>query len=209
MSAPRNHAVGVLWCGNARSGRSNGWAFPPRVSLHLRALTKGKRVCHLFGGRANFGLRCDIDPVVRPDVFADAWLPPFVKNAFDVVILDPPYLNINQQMKQQLLRAAGYIAADSVIWFHTMWVASDRGLTLRESWLVRVGDSCSVRCLQVFAVNGEKTKPRNHFTRGPAMKYNRWLMGQTGLPFGVPAAEVDAPISAPAVLGSPNAPVDA
>lgn len=179
-------AVGVLWCGNARSGRSNGWAFPPGVHKHLRDLTKGKRVCHLFGGLAKFGLRCDIDPVVRPDVFADAWLPPFVKDAFDVVILDPPYLTINQQMKQQLLRGAAYIAAESVIWFHTMWIASDSHCTLEQSWLVRVGDSCAVRCIQVFKTPATKPRPRMWFTRGPAMKYNRWLVGQAGLPYGEP-----------------------
>jgi hypothetical protein len=122
--------------------------------------------------------------VVRPDVIGDAWLPPFVENAFDVVILDPPYMGINQQMKQQLLRAAAYIARDSVIWFHTQWIASDRHLSLRESWLVRVGDSCSVRCLQVFACpRGEKVKPRPYFTRGPAIRYNRWLAGQTRFQF--------------------------
>lgn len=134
---------------------------------------------------ADFGVRCDIDPIVRPDVIADAWLPPFVKDAFDVVILDPPYVGINQQMKQQLLRAAAYIARDSVIWFHTQWIASDRSLSLRRAWLVRVGDSCSVRCLQVFACpRGEKTKPRHYFTRGPAIRYNRWLTNQIPLAFG-------------------------
>lgn len=179
----RHRPVRVLWCSNQRSKRSNGWSFPPNVERHLRALTKGKRVCHLFGGMARWGVRCDIDPIVRPDVFADAWLPPFVENAFDVVILDPPYVSINQQMKQQLLRAASYIAKDAVIWFHTIWVASDTTLTLQRSWLVRVGDSCSVRCIQVFRVKpGRKAKPRPFFTRGPAVRYNRWLAGQLRLP---------------------------
>jgi len=147
-------------------------------------MTAGKRVCHLFGGLATFGCRCDIDATVRPDVLSDAWLPPFVQDAFDVVILDPPYYNINQQMKNQLLRGAAFIAKDSVIWFHTMWIDADICLTLRRSWLVRVGDMCSVRVVQEFAVRpGEKAKPRSHFTRGPAIRYNRWLAGQMGLPY--------------------------
>lgn len=182
----RRRPVGVLWCSNQRSGRSNGWSFPPNVDRHLREMCEGKRVCHLFGGLSKFGTRIDIDPITRPDIIADAWLPPFKKDAFDVVILDPPYVNINQQMKQQLLRAAAYIAKESVIWFHTMWIASDKGLQLNQSWLVRVGDSCSVRCIQEFRVlrrGRYKTKPLNYFTRGPAIKYNRWLTGQTGLPF--------------------------
>jgi hypothetical protein len=125
----------------------------------------------------------DIDPITRPDVFADAWLPPFVKDAFDVVIVDPPYISINQQMKQQLLRAAAYIAKEQVIWFHTMWIAGDAGVRFRRAWLVRVGDSCSVRCIQVFDTPREKRKPHNYFSRGPAMKYNRWLRGELKLPF--------------------------
>ena len=173
----------MLWCSNQRSRRSNGWSFPPNVERHLRALTEGKRVLQLFGGLSKWGVRMDIDPVTRPHVFAYAWLPPFVKNAFDVVILDPPYVSINQQMKQQLLRAAAYIAREQVIWFHTMWIAGDAQMRLDRAWLVRVGDSCAVRCIQVFDTPAVKRKPHNFFTRGPAMKYNRWLQGQTGLPF--------------------------
>lgn len=176
-------SVGVLWCGNARSGRSNGWSFPPRVERHLRELTAGKTVLQQFGGMSKFGVKLDIDRSTRPNVIGDAWLPPFVKNAFDVVILDPPYVSINQQMKQQLLRAAAYVAREHVIWFHTMWIASDAKCTLERSWLVRVGDSCSVRCIQVFRVPVDKPKPRNYFTRGPAIKYNRWLNGEQKLPF--------------------------
>lgn len=187
----RQRDVAVLWCGNSRGGRTNGWSFPPAVNRHLYDMTKGKRVCHLFGGLSKFGLRIDIDPVVKPHVIADAWLPPFVKNAFQVVVLDPPYFYyLNQQMKQQLLRAAAYIASESVVWFHTMWIAGDQGLILRRSWLVRVGDSCAVRCILEFAVRpGDKEKPRNYFSRGPAIRYNRWLLGQDRLPFG---AEVRA-----------------
>lgn len=184
MSARRRRRIGVLWCSNQRQGRSNRWAFPPAVDRHLRKLTAGKSVLHAFGGIAKFGTRIDIDQSVRPHVIADAWLLPFRKDAFDVVIIDPPYLGINQQMKHQLLKAAAYVARESVIWFHTQWIASDTKLSLRRAWLVRVGDSCSVRCIQVFRVNSRhKPIPTMHFTRGPAIKYNRWLAGQTGLPF--------------------------
>lgn len=188
MAATTSHprdVIEVLWCSNQRQGRSNGWSFPPAVEKHLRAITAGQRVCHLFGGRARWGVRIDIDSVVTPHVRADAYMPPFVKDAFDVTILDPPYVAINQQMKQQLLRGAAYISKDAVIWFHTQWIAADAGMRLRRAWLVRVGDSCSVRCIQVFAVGDrEKRKPLPYFTRGPAMKYNRWIAGQTGLPYG-------------------------
>ena len=175
----------VLWCGSSRGKHTgNGWSFPTAVDRHLRALTVGRSVFHPFGGRARFGLRGDIDPIVRPDVIADAWLPPFRRDAFDVVILDPPYPNFNLQMQRSLLRAAGYIARDHVVWFHTVWIRNTgRGrLELERSWLVRVGDSCACRCLQVFRVGpAAKEIPEAFFTRGPALKYNRWLAGQQGL----------------------------
>lgn len=176
----------VLWCASPRTrSGTNGWAFPPAVDRQLRKLTAGQRVFHPFGGRAGFGTRGDIDPTVRPDVIADAWLPPFVADAFDVVILDPPYTHLNMQMKNALLRAAGYIARDRVIWFHTTWITA-RGrqqFTPEASWLVRVGDLCAVRCLQVFRVGpGSKVKPDPYFTRGPAIRYNRWLIQPERLP---------------------------
>ena len=176
--------IEVLWCSNQRTGRSNGWSFPPNVRKLLLALTREQRVLHLFGGLSTWGTRIDIDRVVRPDVIADAWLPPFQRDSFDVVILDPPYVAMNQQMKQQLLRASAFIARRHVIWFHTQWIASTTALPLERAWLVRVGDSCACRCIQVFAVNHAKKRlPVNHFTRGPAIKYNRWLVGGQGLPF--------------------------
>ena len=111
----KRRKVHVLWCSNQRSGRSNRWSFPPNVERHLRKLTAGKRVLHLFGGLSRWGVRMDIDPLVKPNVIADAWLPPFTENAFDVVILDPPYVGINQQMKHLLLKAAAFIAKEAVI----------------------------------------------------------------------------------------------
>lgn len=176
----------VLWCGTTVSTRNGeGWTFPPAVEQLLLRITRKKTVFHPFGGRSRFGVRGDIDLGLKPDVIADAWLPPFVKNAFDVVILDPPYHSINQQMKTALLEAASFIAAERVIWFHTQWIPSGQGLTLGRSWLVRVGNHCAVRCVQEFKVQGRPKKtPDAWFTRGPAIKYNRWLVQPERLPFG-------------------------
>jgi hypothetical protein len=124
----------------------------------------------------------DLDTMTKPQVVGDAWLPPFRRDAFDVVILDPPYIQLNQQMKSQLLRQASWCAKESIYWFHTIWIAGDVSCRPARAWLVRVGDSCSVRCLIQFAVSSDKPRPRPHFTRGPALKYNRWLYGQVGLP---------------------------
>jgi hypothetical protein len=97
----------TLWCPNVRQGASNRWSFPPAVEKLLRTITAGKSVLQLFGGLARFGVKLDIDRETRPHVIGDAWMPPFRKDAFDVVILDPPYAGINQKMKQALIRGAG------------------------------------------------------------------------------------------------------
>jgi hypothetical protein len=183
----------ALWCSNNRAGASNRWNFPPAVGRLLRQETSGRSVLHLFGGMANFGTRIDIDPLVKPSVIADAWLPPFQRDSFQVVILDPPYHGINQQMKQLLIRGAAWIASEHVYWFHTQWVAADSHMQRERSWLIRVGDSCACRCLIEWRVDRErKILPRypRGFSRGPAIKYNRWLFGNVGLPF---AAEDPSP----------------
>jgi SAM-dependent methyltransferase len=49
------------------------------------------RILHPFGGRAEHGLRVDLDPLLDPDVLADAHELPFDDASFDLVVLDPPY----------------------------------------------------------------------------------------------------------------------
>jgi hypothetical protein len=184
----------TLWCSNQRQGAANRWSYPPAVEKLLRTLTAGRSVLQLFGGLSRWGMTLDIDPTTRPRVIGDAWLPPFLCNSFDVVILDPPYAGINQQMKQMLIRGAAFVAREHVYWFHTQWVAPDSGMKRERSWLVRVGDSCACRCLIEWRVQERpKPVPILRFTRGPALKYRRWLAGELGLPYGEPlsAAAVD------------------
>jgi SAM-dependent methyltransferase len=50
-----------------------------------------ERILHPFGGRAEHGVRVDIDATLEPDVVADAHKLPFQDESFDCVILDPPY----------------------------------------------------------------------------------------------------------------------
>jgi len=52
---------------------------------------KRDRILHPFGGKAEFGIRGDINPEVQPDCVCDAHNLPFRNNGFDLVILDPPY----------------------------------------------------------------------------------------------------------------------
>jgi SAM-dependent methyltransferase len=50
-----------------------------------------EKILHPFGGKAEIGLRCDINPDVEPDVVCDAHDLPFEDDHFDLVVLDPPY----------------------------------------------------------------------------------------------------------------------
>jgi len=53
---------------------------------------KKHKILHPFGGRAQFGLRVDINPEVEPDIVGDAHdMHMFKDDKFDLVILDPPY----------------------------------------------------------------------------------------------------------------------
>ena len=182
--------IEVLWSPSPQHNRVNGWTFPVAVERHLRELTKGRSVLQLFGGLSKWGIRLDIDPETRPHVIGNAWLPPFIRNAVDVVILDPPYVNLNQQTRCALLRAAAYVARDYLVWFHTVWTAN-YGLVLERSWLVRVGANANVRCIQLFRIPRDKPVPRLGVTRGPALKYNRWIR-QGGLPLDHHAAAAPA-----------------
>jgi hypothetical protein len=190
----------VLWCGTNRPRkkygcRQNGWSFPPAVRELLLQRCKGKTVLHLFGGHADFGFRLDIDPSTKPHVVGDAWLPPFARDSFDIVILDPPYFQIRQQEKHALMRAAAWIARERVYWFHTIWIATDRTMPLLRSWLCRVGDQCHIRVLQEFAALPSKLPPLapGEFERGPALKYNRWAAREQmalALPIGKSVSRV-------------------
>lgn len=186
MSAP----IEVLTCGRSRKMREkDGWAFPRTVRNLLLEKTDGGTVLHLFGGKADFGTRLDIDPATNPDVIGDAWIPPFERDSFDFVVLDPPYVggfaNMSSWKILQLFAGASWIARRQVIWFNTIWVHSPARCRLDRAWLCVTGRSCAIRCLQFFNVPGpdRKLKPFRHFKRGPAIKYNRWLLPNARIPF--------------------------
>jgi hypothetical protein len=178
MKAP----VDVLWCGSNPKRMVDGWAFPAAVRKLLVRENQGLSVLQLFGGRADFGTKLDIDPMTNPHVIGDAWLPPFAKDSFDVVVMDPPYIgkdyaSMSNQKTRALFAAAAWIARRRVVWFSPIWIESPARCVLERAWLVRVGRQCIVRCLQFFTVaeSERKLPPVKFFSRGPAMKYNRWL----------------------------------
>lgn len=66
--------------------------FPLHFERNLvQLLGYPERILHPFGGRAELGVRVDINPAVEPDVVADAHQLPFDDDTFDLVVLDPPY----------------------------------------------------------------------------------------------------------------------
>jgi hypothetical protein len=179
----RDLPLDVLWCADSRRNRGIGWAFPYEVDALLSDFCAGRSVLHLFGGNASWGTRLDIDPLTRPDVVGDAWLPPFAAGAFDVVVLDPPYFALNGQVRSSLFWTAAMLAREHVVWFHTIWAEPACKLERERAWLVRVGRSSAVRCLIFFRRRPGPVAPVRWFSRGPAIRYNKWLMGQRGLPF--------------------------
>jgi hypothetical protein len=169
----------VLWCGVNRPrkkalGRVNGWSFPPAVREMLLQELQGRTCVHFFGGLADFGVRLDLDPSTNPDFVGDAFNPPFERDQFDAVILDPPYSCMRQEEKMHLLRSAAWVARDLVIWFHTVWISTDRHLPMEKAYLVRVGNQCAIRCLQFFRPAGSKLRPAENATRGSGLMYARW-----------------------------------
>jgi hypothetical protein len=182
--------IGILICKSAPRRAVDGWAFPRAIRNLLVQECDGLSVLHLFGGKADFGTRLDMDERTKPDIIGDAWLPPFAKDSFDVVIMDPPYHGDFRSMSNQKTRAlfagAAWIARKRVVWLHTLWIESPARCHMEKSWLVKIGRHCSVRCLQFFTVpsSQDKLPPVKFFRRGPAIRYNRWLLQPQGLPFG-------------------------
>lgn len=175
--APKN-PPGVIWCCNRRSGEPRyRWAFPTKVSLFIQRQIHDGSSLHLFGGHAAWGIRMDIDPAVKPDVYADACRPPFAAGSFDHVILDPPYSLRRQPEIRAVLTAALWCADKTVWWFHTVWVPPIPGLQLQASWQIRVGSYAAIRVLEKFSVtapSGFRKEPYGRLSREtcPAWKEN-------------------------------------
>jgi hypothetical protein len=172
---------------HALVANGDGWRFPAQVRTLLENRYGGDCI-HLFGGKASFGIRLDIDPLVEPDVLGDAWQAPFRRDSARAVILDPPYAYVNSQMTSALMARAAWIAREEVAWFHNLWIESKIAeLKLAQAWAVvlRRGSSV-VRCLEIFTVAKDKRVPRDYIERGPGVRFNRWHGGrQLGLPMTV------------------------
>jgi len=78
-----------------RPRRANKYrgGFPARFEKKLFELYPSQGILQPFGGMAEYGMRCDINPDVGSDVVCDAHNLPFADNSFDFVLCDPPYSN--------------------------------------------------------------------------------------------------------------------
>lgn len=175
---------GVIYC-NGAGGGSNGWSFPKPIERRLKRELEGMTVLHLFGGGARFGLRQDIDPITHPDVIADAWLPPFARDAFDCVVLDPPYVSFGRHCRQNLGIVAAWLARRRVVWFSSFASTSLPKCHIEKWWTVIVGNDSYIRQLAFFRPEpGEKLDPAGVvIDRGPAIRYERWKVQPLPLPF--------------------------
>lgn len=184
--------IDIFWCGNlseprGKNGNSDKWSFPPQMERFLREQCEGLPTLQLFGGKAKFGIRLDIDAGTMPHVIGDSFLPPFKKQSFHTVIIDPPYppyMHLGVSTVRPLLMVAAWLATTRVIWFAPMWISSYRFLQLEKSYFVRVGDHCEPRMLQILRPTlPDDWRPIYQFTHGTAVKYNKWLIQPEILPF--------------------------
>ena len=66
--------------------------FEGKLLKELNINPNKHKILHPFGGKAEYGIRVDINPEVKPDYIGDAHnLNMFGDELFDLVILDPPY----------------------------------------------------------------------------------------------------------------------
>jgi len=78
-------------------------SFPLFFEIKLiRTLGNPEKILHSFGGHSEYGIRCDLNLDVTPDILADAHYLPIQNNCFDLVICDPPY---NDKLSEEMYNA--------------------------------------------------------------------------------------------------------
>ena len=146
----------TLWCSNNRKGSSNRWSYPPAVETapHDHGGADGPATLR---GMARWGVTLDIDPTTTPRLRGDAWMPPFRMNSFDVVILDPPYLGINEHMKSALIAGRRSGARARLLVSYAVGRAGF-GDAPRAVLVGARRDNCSCRCLIEWRVPGKTSR---------------------------------------------------
>lgn len=120
-------------------------------------------VLHPFGGRAEYGKRCDLNPDVSPDYVCDAHSLPFEDESWNFIIFDPPYSN-EESMKLygmppihlkkaisesvRVLKRRGFIAL-----YHRLWLPKPSGCEYHRRIMVSPGQWHETRICHVFQKN--------------------------------------------------------
>ena len=78
------------WLPRPRKNKYRG-GFPLHFEKKLFELYPSVDILQPFGGMAEYGIRCDVNPEVTPDYVCDAHELPFADDSYDFVLCDPPY----------------------------------------------------------------------------------------------------------------------
>jgi SAM-dependent methyltransferase len=80
-----------LWYLPRPNGTKYRGSFPLHFEKRLFGMYHPASILQPFGGKAEYGVCCDLNLEVSPDVLCDAHNLPFKDNSFDFVLCDPPY----------------------------------------------------------------------------------------------------------------------
>ena len=136
--------------------------FEKKLLRELNVDPEKHKILQPFGGKAEFGVRVDINPEVKPDYLENAHnLSMFKDNAFDLVILDPPY---NDEYSERLyqtghiklrwgiytkeairvLRPGGYLVI-----YHNLATPSLKGVKLIKRIFLETRVWHQLRCIHI------------------------------------------------------------
>lgn len=127
--------------------------------LDLLRVPKSAQILHPFGGKAEFGIRCDINPETQPDVVADAHALPFADDTLDLVILDPPYSDAYAErlyatkgvkFKKYTAEAVRVLKENGwLVMYHYLATPSIRGTVLTKRIFLETRMWHKLRCIHI------------------------------------------------------------
>lgn len=154
------------------------WSFPKEIERIIMDETSDGSVIHLYGGRAQFGTRLDMDLKSNPHVLGNALYPPFKCKSFDYAVIDPPYADLKAGIAYPIMMPAACLARKKVFWLHTHWgIRHGLGLRLNRWWLGSPASTGSpIRILAEYNVVGHP-KACSGYPRQGRKRFNE-MMGK-------------------------------
>lgn len=162
-----NWIYGVWYCGTAWQKSVYYGQYPSTLVRRLRTMFGDARILHLCCGRCRIpgAVNVDLHALPEVDVQADAEALPFSDASFDVVLIDPPYSDLDaERYKVPRLVSASAVLRDSrrVLrpggWL--LWLDERYPSYRRDDWHLRgliaivTGFERRTRVLSMFQVNG-------------------------------------------------------